>query len=46
MAATDGKITVEKNPERKTIKERFSDFHGEHAPVEIDWGVPVGDEVF
>jgi antitoxin MazE len=35
----------EKNP-YKTIQERFSDFDGEYEPIEINWGKPVGKEIW
>lgn len=31
---------------RKNIKELFADYHEEYTPVEIDWGKPVGEEVW
>ena len=30
----------------KTIQERFEGFTGEYEPVEIDWGEPVGKEIW
>jgi antitoxin MazE len=30
----------------KSIQELFEGFDGEYEPVEIDWGKPVGDEVW
>ena len=30
----------------KTIQDRFKDFHGEYEPIEIDWGKPVGNEIW
>lgn len=29
-----------------TIQQRFHGFTGEYEPVSIDWGEPVGDEVW
>jgi antitoxin component of MazEF toxin-antitoxin module len=29
-----------------TIEELFADFDGEYESVDIDWGKPVGDEVW
>lgn len=37
------KIKVEK---RKNIKELFSNFEGKYSPIEIDWGKPVGNEIW
>jgi len=30
----------------KTIQERFAGFDGEYEPVKIDWGKPVGKEIW
>lgn len=46
---TDGnKIIIEKatKEERKNIKELFADFDGQYVPPEIDWGSPVGKEIW
>ena len=40
------KIIIEKATKQKNIKELFADYHGEYTPVEIDWGEPVGNEVW
>lgn len=43
----DGKIVIKKMAERrKTIKELFDGFDGEYKEKEIDWGKPVGNEVW
>lgn len=43
----DGKIVIKKMAERrKTIKELFEEFDGEYKEKEIDWGKPVGNEVW
>lgn len=44
----DGKIIIEKSTqnERKNIKELFADFDGEYQPTVIDWGKPVGKEIW
>jgi len=31
---------------RKTIQELFADYNGDYTPEEIDWGSPVGGEVW
>lgn len=46
MTAENDKIVIEKAEKRKNIRELFADFHGEYTPVEIDWGEPVGEEVW
>ena len=48
FAAMDLKveIIIEKAESRKNIKELFADYHGEYTPIEIDWGEPVGEEVW
>lgn len=33
-------------PERKTIKELLSEYQGEYQPSEIDWGNPLGEEIW
>ena len=43
----DGKIVIKKAAERrKSIKELFDGFDGEYTEKEIDWGKPVGNEVW
>lgn len=43
----DGNIVIKKMAERrKTIKELFEGFDGEYKEKEIDWGQPVGNEVW
>lgn len=32
--------------ERKNIKELFAGYEGEYEPVEMDWGKPVGKEIW
>ena len=36
----------EQNKKRKNIKERFAGFNGEYPKTEIDWGNPVGKEIW
>lgn len=47
---TDGdKLIITKaNPTRtrKTIKELFADYKGNYKPEDIDWGEPVGNEIW
>lgn len=40
------KIVIEKAKNRKNIKELFKDYKGKYEPTEIDWGEPVGDEIW
>ena len=46
MTTENDKIIIEKAEKRKNIKELFADYYGEYTPVEIDWGEPVGEEVW
>ena len=40
------KIILEKAKNRKNIKDLFKDYNGNYKPTEIDWGEPVGDEIW
>lgn len=40
------KLIIEKVEKRKNIMELFADFDGEYVPVEMNWGDPVGEEVW
>jgi antitoxin MazE len=43
------RILIEKRPDvtpYKSIEELFEGFEGKYEPVSIDWGKPVGDEVW
>ena len=44
----DNKLVIEKanNKKRKNIKELFENYEGEYEPVQIDWGNPVGEEIW
>ena len=46
ITVEDGKLIIEKIENRKNIKELFQDYEGEYKPEEIDWGSPVGDEIW
>lgn len=46
LSVEQDKIIIEKAKPRKTLKELFADFDGEYTPVEIDWGKPVGKEIW
>ena len=39
-------VTIANNPTRKTIEKLFEDYDEGYEPVEIDWGKPVGKEVW
>jgi len=34
------------NKKRKSIQELFADYNDDYTPEEIDWGKPVGGEVW
>lgn len=40
------KLIIEKAESRKNIMELFADFDGEYVPVDMDWGQPVGEEIW
>lgn len=44
----NNKIVIEKAAptKRKNIKELFADFQAPYTPTEIDWGEPVGKEIW
>ncbi|MDO4289489.1 MAG: AbrB/MazE/SpoVT family DNA-binding domain-containing protein [Eubacterium sp.] len=46
ITAEDDKIIIERAEKRKNIVELFSGFQGEYTPVEVDWGEPVGEELW
>ena len=46
LSADKNKIIIEKAKPRKNIMELFANFDGEYVPVEMDWGQPVGEEVW
>lgn len=46
MRAEHDKIIIERAEKRKTIKELFADSHEEYTPVDIDWGDPMGKELW
>ena len=46
ITVEDGKLIIEKTENRKNIKELFQDYEDEYKPEEIDWGSPVGDEIW
>lgn len=42
----DEKIIIEKAKNRKNIKELFKDYNDKYEQQDIDWGEPVGDEIW
>lgn len=46
LRADKNRIIIEKISHRKNIKELFENFNGEYTPEKIDWGKPVGDEIW
>lgn len=46
LSADKDKIIIEKAEPRKNIMELFADFDGEYVPIDMDWGEPVGEEVW
>lgn len=44
---TEGnKIIIEKTSSRKNIKELFDGFSGDYYNLDIDWGEPIGEEIW
>ena len=39
-------ISLANDPTRTTISELFDGYEGEYEPVLIDWGAPVGKEIW
>ena len=37
---------IETQKAHKSIEELFEGFEGEYEPIEIDWGKPVGKEIW
>jgi len=48
LVVDEDKIIIQKvfANRHKTIQERFEGFTGEYSPEEIDWGEPVGREIW
>ena len=49
VTAKDSSLIIKKSENKKayqTIQERFKDFHGDYEPIEVDWGKPVGKEIW
>ena len=46
ISAADGKLIIERAKKRKNIKELFDGYEDGYTPEEIDWGAPVGKEIW
>ena len=49
LAIENDSLIIKKKDENRTFKsiqERFENFDGEYEPVNIDWGDPVGNEIW
>lgn len=46
MRAEDDRIVIERVRHRKTIEALFAGYDGAYSGQEVDWGGPVGDEVW
>jgi antitoxin MazE len=46
ITAEKGSIVIRKHHKRETIHELFEGFDGEYMLGEVDWGRPVGDEIW
>lgn len=44
----DGLSTIAENEpvKRKSIVELFEGYDGEYKPTEIEWGIPIGEEIW
>ncbi|WP_432650180.1 AbrB/MazE/SpoVT family DNA-binding domain-containing protein [Huintestinicola sp.] len=46
LIVKDNEVVIRKANERKSLKELFEGYDGEYVPEEIDWGEPVGKEIW
>ena len=46
LSAEDNKIIIRKANQRKNIIELFKDYDGDYTKEQIDWGEPVGREIW
>ena len=46
IVTEDDKIIITKSSKQKNIIELFADFHGDYISETIDWGTPVGKEIW
>lgn len=46
ISVVDGKIVIENLSRKKNIRELFEGYNGEIPKGEVDWGKPVGNEIW
>ena len=46
IALTNNIAKPTRKAPRKSIEERFKGYNGDYKPTEIDWGTPVGKEIW
>lgn len=46
MLTEEDKIIIKPAKEKKNIEILFENFEGDYKPIEIDWGKPVGNEIW
>lgn len=46
ITAADDKLIIERARKRKNIEELFQGYEGDYVPEEINWGAPVGNEIW
>ncbi|MDR1966108.1 MAG: AbrB/MazE/SpoVT family DNA-binding domain-containing protein [Synergistaceae bacterium] len=46
ITAEKNSIIIRKHHRRKSIQELFEGFDGVYVSEEVDWGSPVGDEIW
>lgn len=46
LVAKNGKIIIERANKRKNIQELFANYKEEYTPENIEWGEPVGREIW
>lgn len=46
LKAEGDRVVIERAEPRKSIEELFANFDGEYTPVTVDWGNPVGNEIW
>ncbi len=46
IVALDKQIVIKQKIKRKNIEEIFADYDGQYEPIDIEWGKPVGKEIW
>ena len=46
LTAENNKITIEKAKNKVTLSSLFENYTADYTPEEIDWGKPVGREIW